>query len=330
MATLKDIAEEAEVSVATVSRVLNNDLRFKIKDSTRERIISTAMRKGYKKRSRGTVDMMDVALVQWISNQEELDDPYYSEIRKSVENECFVHGISVTKYYKENMSSLLDDKMVNSILCIGKFSPQQIQEFEQVSKNIIFIDSNPNEKKFSSVLYDLEYGMESAVSYLLEMGHSYIGFIGGKEYLGPESKLYIDARERSFRELCKNEVIVSSHEFIKADKFDSRSGYKIMKQILENEENIPDAFVCASDLIALGAYSACQEFGRNRMSIVSFNNIKGSEFFNPPLTTVELDTKYIATIAVTKLLAAHIYQKNIPSKTLIKPKLKVRKSVYKK
>lgn len=85
MATIKDIAQQVGVSTATVSRVLNYDETISVTDDTRDAIFETAERLNYKKKVIYP-KIENVSLLFWTSNQEELEDIYYSSICKEMKN----------------------------------------------------------------------------------------------------------------------------------------------------------------------------------------------------------------------------------------------------
>lgn len=93
MATIKDIAKELHLSIATVSRVLSNDESMSVSDETRKNIFQTADKLGYtryKKFSQNKVEPRKVAIIQWYSESEEINDLYYYSIRIGVEKKQLI------------------------------------------------------------------------------------------------------------------------------------------------------------------------------------------------------------------------------------------------
>src|SRR3954462_8566690 len=88
MATIKDIAQIAGVSIATVSRVLNYDTTLSVSDETKKRIFEVAEELSYKKKQARKQESGKIALLQWYTEKEELEDLYYMSIRLGVENRC--------------------------------------------------------------------------------------------------------------------------------------------------------------------------------------------------------------------------------------------------
>lgn len=333
MATLKDVAALSKVSTATVSRILSGDPNLMVKDETRRSVLSAAEQLGYKRKRRTRVqDSITVGIVQWISSYEEEEDSYYYALRMSVENYCISKKLNVKRYYKENLEDVYENDNLSGLLCIGKFSLQQAVDLKRHCQNIIFVDSNPDKNKYSSVVHNFEEATINMLEYLLSKGHKRIGYIGGRELLGPTEIEYIDARERTFISYLE------SHEKLRLDKehfyigqFTAETGYNSMKEALL-KDNIPTAFLCASDALAMGAIRALGETNsvkQNEISIAGFNDIPSAKFFNPPLTTTILDTKYMGEIAVLILQHQIETQAVTPIKVVCSTKLVERNSVYK-
>ena len=92
MATLKDIAQMAQVSIATVSRILNNDPTLSVPQQTRENVLEAAKALQYQKKKKNDPGI-HICLIQWYSLQQEINDPYYLTLRHGVEDYCAKNGI---------------------------------------------------------------------------------------------------------------------------------------------------------------------------------------------------------------------------------------------
>ncbi len=334
MATIKDVAKRAGVSVATVSRILNQDRTLSVKDETRAAVQEAAEALGYKPRiSRAVNNRKHIAIVQWISAYKEESDPYYYNIRMAVENYFISKKIGVTRYYVENLDDMFNNTHVDGLICIGKFSLDQAASFQAFNKNLIFVDSNPDSSKYTAVVNDLEKATITAVDYLKTQGHTHIGYIGGREYIGSSDELYLDARERTFKKIVESDSKLSTKEDdIYLGEYDSKTGYNYMSEAIQ-KGNLPTAFVCASDTIAMGALSALGSYEDvlpHQVSIIGFNNINASKYMNPPLTTISLDTKVMGEMAANLLLHLINSKKIIPTKISLTTNLVERKSVYKR
>lgn len=333
MVTLKDVAKMAGVSATTVSRILSRDLSFNVKEDTRNRVLQAADKLGYKtKNNIKNSKSKRFGIVQWISSYEEEQDAYYLNLRQAVENHCIENKISVDRYFMENISEVYENDHLDGLICIGKFSLSMVDMLAEHSPNILFVDSNPNESRYSSIMHDLESGTHLIVDYLKEMGHRHIGFIAGEEHLSLSGDVNVDIREKTFKEIIKrDQTIRTDPKDIYIDRFTHQTGYQsIMKAY--DKKDMPTAFICGSDAIAMGALSALGELApklSKKISIISYNNIQFSQYMNPPLTTLALNTKYMGELAVN--LLTHMISSNnaTPIKVLCGTHLVIRESVYK-
>ncbi|MDO5650242.1 MAG: LacI family DNA-binding transcriptional regulator [Gallicola sp.] len=331
MATIKDIAKLAGVSPATVSRVLNNDRNITVRDETRTRIFNTAEQLGYIPKNKAVTSERNViGLVQWISSYEEIEDPYYNSLRLSVENYFLKKRMYVRRYYKENINEIYNDNELSGVICLGKFSTQQASAISKKFKQVVFVDSNPDIKSYHSVMSDLAEATKEVVSYLKSKGHKKIGYIGGREHLGPQKIAIMDIREQSYIKLMEeDEDLIYDTIFKMVRNFDGMTGYDMMKKALK-EADCPTAFICASDSVAIGALRALGEAeieGKN-ISVIGYNDNASSKFFNPPLTTMRIDTKIMGELSGELLMFIMDSGSKTPIQILCQTKLIERESVF--
>lgn len=331
MATIKDISEICGFSPATISRVLNGDKTISVKDETRETIIATANKLGYVVKNKSRDEETLVGIVQWIESDIEVEDPYYYALRLSVESTLMKEKIHIRRYYKENLDSIFDDKDLEGLICIGKFSEKQAEEFSEAFDKIVFLDFNPDIEKYNSVISDLETATEKAIDHLKKLGHKKIGFIGGRERSGKTNSLFLDVREITFDRVMKEDKNLEYDlRFKKVRDFDSLTGYDLMKQFLK-EDDYPKAVICASDSIAIGALRAIGEKGllnNKDISILGFNDIPMAKFTNPPLTTIRIDTKLMGEAAATVLIDLMKVETKMPFNLVLQTKLIERESTF--
>ena len=103
MATIKDIAQKASVSAATVSRILNQDDTLSVTDETKQRVLKVAQELNYTKHLKNTVEKsISIGIFQWYSVFQELEDPYYQAIRVGIEKYCADHNIHVVRAFQSD------------------------------------------------------------------------------------------------------------------------------------------------------------------------------------------------------------------------------------
>lgn len=169
MVTLKNIAEKLGVSITTISRVLNYDKTLSVSDELRKQIVDTAAKMDYKTpRNRPrlkTKNKYKIAIVHWYDVTEEMDDPYYIQIRRGIQQLAIKSNIDIVLIYKNDEGYQLEDtEKYDGIICIGKFSSKQIKRFDKVSTNLVFVDSSPNENLYDSVVIDFNHAANSISS----------------------------------------------------------------------------------------------------------------------------------------------------------------------
>ncbi|MEH7332397.1 LacI family DNA-binding transcriptional regulator [Neobacillus drentensis] len=330
MATIKDIAQIAGVSIATVSRVLNYDTTLSVSDETKKRIFEVAEELSYKKKSSiRKQESGRIALLQWHSEKEELEDLYYMSIRLGVENRCRHHGIQVVKYFQDNYGDLREDE-IQGLIAIGKYSSKQVKDLLAITKNIVFVDSSPDEEKFDSIVIDFEKATEKVLNYFLEKGHERVGYIGGREVFKDKTSKIEDPRERAFkRYLAEKDSL--NEAFMYIGNFSVDAGHTLMKQaIQEHGENLPTAFFAGNDSIAVGALRALLEKGvsvPDRVNIIGVNDISISKYVFPSLSTIKVYTELMGETAVDTLLE-RIEGRKTAKKTFIATKLIIRNSSF--
>lgn len=326
MATLKDIAKLAKVSVATVSRVLNYDETLNVAPETRQRIFEAAEKleyKKYKKKKRSKVNGK-VGLYYSYSLEEELLDPYYLSIRISVGKELRIKGYELIKVFKETPQDIL--KEIDGLLCLGTFKSEDIQKIKSINKPCVFIDSNPDKEFFDSVEIDLESATRRALEYLFDLGHRRIAFIGGEEtdIFGNQKK---DFRHLVFEQFLKEKKCFDE-SYVKIGDYTPKSGYHFLKELMAYSPS-PTAVFVANDTIAVGCYKAAHELDLkipDDLSLVGFNDIPTAKYMVPPLTTVKLETDIVGETAVDLLFDQINSKRDVAKNVIIHTKLMVRES----
>ena len=178
MATIKDIAERAGVSPATVSRVLNHDETLNVQESTRKRVMEAAEELEYTMPSpRKKSKKLKIGIFGSYSPEEELEDPYYLCIRLAVkkkleEEQCHMMEISLSDS-AEKIAGL------DGIICTGTFTNEMLERLSAWNKPIVMIDCNADLEQCDTITVDYKNAVRDLLDFLIEKGHTKIGFIGG-------------------------------------------------------------------------------------------------------------------------------------------------------
>ena len=179
VATISDIAKKTNVSIATVSRVLNYDKSLAISEHKRQRILETAEKLNYvppKRKAALRTKPVKIGLVHWYTMAQELEDPYYLSIRMGVEQECYKKDIELVKFFRDNQ---LTDAGLNhgldGVIAIGKFSPEEVKILAKKVNHVVFVDSSPDDALYDSVVIDFHSASSQALHYLSQCGFEKIG-----------------------------------------------------------------------------------------------------------------------------------------------------------
>ncbi|SFB01898.1 transcriptional regulator, LacI family [Lentibacillus halodurans] len=317
MATIKDIADHVNVSIATVSRVLNDDPTLSVNPETKQRIFDTAELLDYKKHiQKKTKQRMRIAIVHWYTETEELNDLYYYSIRLGVEKK-----LENDQYEYIRLFQNVDKKpnvTINGIIAIGKFSHRQMEQLKDWSSNICFVDNMHALSSCDAVIADFNQATTSVLSHFMEQGHSGIGMLAGEEKVPGTSEVLRDPRYESFRDYMRAKGLFNKKYCFKG-AFTVGSGYDMMDSAIRMlEDDLPTAFFCANDTIAVGALRALHEHEISvpkRVSIIGFNDSSVAKYVSPSLSTVRVYTEMMGETAVS-LMKERLFQQRTVSKTV--------------
>lgn len=326
MSTIKDIAELAGVSVATVSRVLNYDETLNVQEETKKKVFEAAEQLEYhmkekKKRKR----KLKLGVICSYSPEEELEDPFYLAVRIAIEKEIEENGFKkVLLDIEDSMEHLT---AVDGIICLGTFGNTTVEKIDQTQKPHIYVDTIGNRDTGDSIVTDIKHSVLQVLEYLWEQGHRRIGFIGGREQ-DSDGREILDARLPSFQRFL-DEKGVLCESLVKIAGYTSKHGYRLMKEMLENEEP-PTAVFAANDSLAVGCYRAIQERGLQipeDISVVGFNDISIAKYLAPPLTTVHVHMNFLGRQAVRMLVERIQSERVINMHVSVSTELVIRESV---
>ena len=317
MSMIKDVAQRANVSMATVSNVINNPA--KVKDTTRARVLQAIADLNYEvdisekeKRSKqlGTlgVIMEDIAVFNTPKIYTGICDAA-SEAGFNVLacNLGIVHN-SQTLYIDEVICreaaqravNLLLSKNVNAIIYIGS-QGREIRHITNGYSNgtpFVYAYCYSYDPNTASIIYDDEMITYQLITYLIENGHQKIGVIGG-----PQSGEHVRMRLSGYqRAMFDAKLLYNPNLLYFGDWENPDFGYQCIEPLLN--QGISAVF-CMNDMLAGGVIDYTHDHKINvpaQLSIVGFDNIAASETFYPKLTTVALPLNEIGRQAVVKAI----------------------------
>lgn len=305
MATIKEIAEKAGVSSATVSRVLNYDDSLSVGEATKKRVFAAAEKLNYSKtQKKKKLKHGKIAIVQWVHEEEELNQSYYVSIREGIERKAEEVGYEVKRYEQEPKIEFPEE--IIGVIVLGKFSHQETETLSRWTENICFVDSNHPLGKFDSVGIDIEQSVTEVFDYLLKEKHEKIGFIGGEEWYADQTGKVPDKRPFIFAQLLKDHHLYHKNYFFTADSCHVDDGEKITQQAIKQlGDDLPTVFFVTNDALAIGCLRILQENGFSipkDVCIIGFNDASVAKYIFPTLSSVRVDTELMGETAFDLLL----------------------------
>lgn len=289
--TIKEIAAEAKVSIATVSMVLNKKDK-KISEATREKILYIAQKYNYTPntmaRSLITKQTRTIGLVI-----PDIVNPFFPEIARGVEDKASEFGYSVIycntddKIKREDKYiKVLTEKMVDGIIFAHSSDRQMgFDSLDKCKVPIILIDRDyDNRNVIGRVIVENKEGAYMATSYLLDRGYKNIAYIAGSITTATAI-----GRLEGYNQALADRNITVKNSFIKVGEYKMQWGIEAVEQLLNENEPI-DGIFCGNDLIAIGAIKKLKERGLNvpgDVGIVGFDDIYLASLVEPPLTTIK-------------------------------------------
>ena len=328
MATIREVAESAGVSYATVSHVINNTRL--VSQETRQRVLAAMDALNYHPNAlarslrQGKTNTLGLVLP-------DSANPFFAEISRSIEDEAFKKGYSVFLCNTELDTQrelfyvdVLSKKQVDGIVFVAAGAQADSLEF-LVGRNmpVVMIDRDVPNVEIDAVLTDNQLGGYLATRHLLELGHQHIACISGPSSITPSAERMI-----GYRKALEEAGLLYDESLILRGDYHAQSGMEITHSILKMKPR-PTAIFALNDLMALGALRAATEAGCSvpgDLAVVGYDDLEIARFANPPLTTIAQPKKEIGAQAI-KLLVDRISQKGrSPSRLVLPPELIVRRS----
>jgi len=334
VATLKDIAKKAGVSVTTASRVLNNKpSQIPISEETKKKVLKVAKEfKYYPNIYARSLRTRRTGIIGVIVS--DITDPYFSGIIDGVEkvlNESdyyFLLSSTQNSPQKEELYlTKLRKSRVDGLLILGgtqRFTDKEVRELVKSGIPIVVVGRKAPHPSIRSVTVDNFTGGFIATEHLIKLGHQDIVHITTTE---PR----VDGQERvKGYKSCMEKYGLKDKCWIEKGDITAESGYRVMTNILKKSKK-PTAVFAFNDMSALGIMRAIREQGLKipeDIAIVGFDDIPIAAYFNPPLTTVRQPQEEMGRKGA-ELLIKTIKKDEKRSKEadiVLKPKLIIRKS----
>lgn len=303
-ARLSDIARQAEVSEATVSRVLND--RPGVSTETRQAVLTALDVLGYerperlRKRSAGLVGLI----------VPELENPIFPAFAQTIESALSQSGFTPVLctqtpggVTEDEYVEMLLDRQVSGIVFVSGLHADTTADHERYRRlvqrplPIVLINGYAEGLDAPFISCDDRLAGELAVSHLVALGHTRIGFVSG-----PDRFLNVQRKLAGYRAAMRRELGAGDDELVALSLFGVEGGEVAAGQLLSRGAT---GIVCGSDLMALGAIRAARRRGLSvprDVSVVGFDDSPLIAFTDPPLTTLRQPVAAMGNAAIRQLV----------------------------
>lgn len=326
--TIVDVAKEAGVSFATVSRVLNDGVN--VKPDKRERVQRAIKRLGYttniQARSlRGGRSQLIGLLVR------DLGTSYIGEIIRGVDSELAVNKYDVMLYTTHRsqtqesayVTALTRGMTDGLLLVLPRYPEAYLRTLRQKKFPYVLIDHQGIDDRGPAVGATNRAGAYDATRYLLALGHRRIGFISGSMDLGCSRE-----RLEGYRAALHDHGVAVDDDLIREGTFLQPRGYEAANELMELA-HAPTAVLASNDIMAFGVMEAARERGMklpNDLSIIGFDDIPQAAQVHPTLTTVRQPLEEMGRRAAQMLLEIIENPERLAEKIELPTELVVRES----
>lgn len=331
MATIKEVAQVAGVSVATVSRVVNNTAP--VNEETRRKVEEVISELNYVPSmiARGMRKQQSQILAVIIPDYE---NPYHIKLYKYIEEEAKQYGYRLilvcmrehqASEYKSIME-LMTRNVDGIILSTYQGNKKEIKEIIKLSKSmpIVFMDTFEFDEEINAVYINGYQGMKEIVEHIINLGHKDIAYID--KIVGYK---VANERRKAYEDVLEAHGIEMNRQLIYAGNYEMNSGYEAARYFMEETVVTPTAIIASNDAMAVGVIGYLREHGYNvpqDIVVTGFDDIYLSKITQPPLTTYRQPLGRVAK-EVVELLNNKIKMPGIPpKKMMIEGKLIIRQS----
>ena len=303
MASLRDVAEQAGVSLATASRVVSG--LDNVRSETRERVERARRELLYvppgRRPATGVIGLL-------IPN---LENPIFPALAQAMEERATKAGFAsilcnttAAAFREVDYVHMLLDRGADGMIFINCEMTNLSGEHDHYARlveegaRIVFVNGALTSLRVPAVAVDERGAGELATQHLLDLGHERIGYVAGPNY-------YLPTRQKAAgREAALRAAGVEPEGLVAyAEEFSVEKGRETLRELLQCDPR-PTGVICSSDLMAIGVLQEAASQGLRvpeDLSVVGFDGIEAAAWTSPPLTTVEQPIEEIAETAVNAL-----------------------------
>jgi LacI family transcriptional regulator len=326
--TMADVAREADVSLMTVSRVVND--KGEISPSTRQRVLEVIERLGYRPSAiaRGLATNRTGTLGLVVPD---IANPFFSDIARGVEEEAYAAGYNVflCSTYEDPeretdvLQSLEEQRIDGLVLCSSRLDDKTLRRMLAGFPAIVLTNRWLDGYGAGVIRVDSELGGRLATNFLLDAGHTAVGFL-----TGPPTSVDGRLRVNGYHAALEAAGKPRSAALERPCPSNVDGGREAAREFLASQPGLT-ALLCYNDLVAIGALFACVDLGLrvpSDLAVVGFDDIALAAWVSPPLTTCGSPRFELGVKAMQMLLDRIDGGTGEGQEILVQPELVVRSS----
>ena len=303
MSTILDVALKAKVSIATISRVVNNS-PHKVNRVTRKKVLKVIRELDYRPNALAKGLLMKKTMTIGVIIPD-ISNPYYAEIVRGIQDIADHYGYAILLLNTDRNQDriikhiyFLREKSADGIIFSGGVihGEKVLSSLRELRERVVVIGRHKVD--FPAVLIDNMGGAAKATQHLIGLRHKRIGYIGG-----PDKSISSRDRLSGYKNALIEHGLGVDKNLIRKGDFTPRSGYLSARDLIQKERLT--AIFAANDQMAFGAIRAAKELGLHvpeDLAVVGFDNIPFSSYFEPSLTTVEIPKYQIGAAAMEMMV----------------------------
>lgn len=295
--SIRDVAREAGVSVATVSYVLNDHPKESISPETTARVLKAVEKLDYvpnlnaRSLSSRRTHLIGVIIPQTEPGREFMfSNPFYGDLLSAIEYTARQNGYHILlsgTNSDQSYISIARNRGVDGIIVVGIYPRHSLDELRQMDVPIVLIDSYVTDPRFHTIGINDKEGGRLATEHLLSLGHRRIAFVSGsiQEY-GVNSKRY-----EGYVQALAAAGLQAEEELLFTGSVDYDYGVAAAEEMRARGAGETAAFVTA-DVLGMGLVKGLSQAGRRvpeDLSLVSFDDVYLARLCDPSLTTIRQD-----------------------------------------
>lgn len=319
--TIYDVAREASVSMATVSRVVNGNPN--VKPTTRKRVLEAIDRLGYRPNAvaRGLASKKTTTVGVIIPD---ISSIFFSELARGIEDIATMYKYNIilcnsdqNKDKEIHLVNTLLEKQVDGIVFMGgEITKEHEETFKKSPVPIVLSATIDDKKEFPSVNIDYKQAAYDAVKSFIDEGHKRVAMLSGTL----EDPINGYLKYSGYKEAMQDAGLDISEELVVIGDYTHDSGLEAMESLLKLDEK-PSAVFASTDEMALGLIHGAQDAGLqvpDDIEIIGFDNTRLATMVRPTLSTVVQPMYDIGAVSM-RLLTKYMNKEEVTENVVVLP-----------